>query len=72
VDILGRIELTGDARAFSAWLYRWKRRWQNGELITVLIARDYSHALVVRDPDAARPHTRTREQSQLDVFGEIV
>lgn len=43
LEELDRLELGTDARAFGAWLYRWKRRWLAGERIRVLVARDGSH-----------------------------
>jgi hypothetical protein len=48
VTVLDRIEL-GGIRSFDAWLHGWRERWLSGERISVLIALDYSHAIVVVD-----------------------
>jgi hypothetical protein len=47
--VLDRFELEGRA-GFDRWLSRWRPRIVAGELASILVAVDYSHALVVARP----------------------
>jgi hypothetical protein len=52
--VVDRVEL-GGVRAFARWLERWRSRYVAGELVSILVAVDYSHAIAVVRPGPTRP-----------------
>ena len=52
--VVDRVELEGEAY-FARWLERWRGRVLAGELVSVLVATDYSHCLVVARPGPTLP-----------------
>jgi len=52
--VVDRVEIGGPI-AFDRWLSRWRPRVLAGELVSILVATDYSHALVVARPGPTLP-----------------
>jgi hypothetical protein len=68
--VLDRYELGagGGLARFSHWLDGWRQRWLAGERVTILVARDLSHVIVVVDPNASYPPAAAIVAEQLALF----